>query len=666
MVKRMRVLHVVSGIDPKSGGPTRSVTGICRALSKAGVDVTLLVLHGEHEFDNPGGVNIIRGLSNFLNPEIKQFDLVHIQGLWDWGLHRVAVECRKCNVPYVISPRGMLDPWALSVKKWKKQLAMFLYQKRDLKGAAAFHVTAALEEKSVRTQGLTQPVIIAPNGVDLPEMMPPKTSTEPKTAIFLSRLHPGKGLLTLADAWARVKPQGWRMKVVGPDSYGHKAEVIAKLAELGIRDQWEFVDMLNDVEKWSAYREADLLIHPSVSENFGITIAEGLAAGLPAIATQGTPWEDLKTYNCGWWVKAASVDSLADALKKATTMMQEALETMGELGSKLITKKYGWKAIASRLKSGYECITKMMTNKEFDLERKFVDFCVKKMAALYNAGFKFENKEYEAAINGSHVMTDGVAREIAIKYYSLMDRIPSARKREIHFCRDIQCPADCQAGYKALKNAILNGENLLPRMSRDVIKLDSCDGMLSDWAIQHFHLGMGADEKCRHLIAGTSGVAYVFMTEMDAYVITIDEHGRWADQKLLEKLDNEFPEALKEWVTPFTDISYELDEAERKKMRNSHFNSATKVNGKIVMNPSGGEALDGTSTRSVRSFLHDKRRFEFLSNKVYDVLAEQYRWARSEILGAELINFIFKQDETIIGLKKGSSGAAVEVTFTRS
>lgn len=349
----MKVLHVTQGIDPRSGGPARSVKGICRALDNAGVDVTLCVLHGNEEFDNKGGVMVVYGVC----PPVNDFDLVHIQTIWDPALHAVAKACRKAKVPYVVSPRGMLDPWALSVKKWKKRLAMFLYQKCDLKGARAFHVTAALEEKSVRAQGLKQPVIIAPNGVDLPEVMPPKTSGIPKTAIFLSRLHPGKGLLTLAEAWARVKPQGWRMKVVGPDSYGHKAEVVAKLEQLGIIDQWEFVDMLDDVEKWKAYRAADLLIHPSVSENFGITIVEGLAAGLPVIATKGTPWSDLVDYKCGWWIDQG-VDALAEALQSSLNSPTSILEEMGSNGRKLIEQKYMWSSIANMIASGYSQIIK--------------------------------------------------------------------------------------------------------------------------------------------------------------------------------------------------------------------------------------------------------------------------------------------------------------------
>lgn len=355
MAGKMQVLQVVSGIDPKSGGPTRSVKGICRALSKAGVDVTLLVPHGDHEFDNPCGVKIVRGQLNrtILTRTIKQFDLVHIQGLWDWSLHKVAAECRKCKVPYVISPRGMLDPWALSVKKWKKRLAMLVYQRRDLKGASAFHVTAALEEKNVRAQGLEQPCIIAPNGVDLPMELPKmKARGEQRTAIFLSRLHPGKGLLLLAEAWARVKPQGWTMRIVGPDSYGHKAEVLAKLDELGIRDQWQFVDMVDDVRKWQEYAAAELLVHPSVSENFGITIAEGLTAGLPVICTDGTPWTEISEHKCGWYIKANSEDALAVALREATNSAE--LAEMGARGRKLVEERYTWSAVSGKMLCGYE------------------------------------------------------------------------------------------------------------------------------------------------------------------------------------------------------------------------------------------------------------------------------------------------------------------------
>ena len=353
----MKVLHVTTGLSPHSGGPTRSVKGLCRALSKAGVDVTLLVLGGDCSFENPCGVKIVSGVSlSEFEVGLKMFDLVHLHGLWELGLHRVVNSARRSGVPYVFSPRGMLDPWALSVKKWKKWLGLILYQRRDLLHAAAFHATATAEAEHIHKVGFDQECILAPNAVERPAFMPERNANaRTKTALFLSRLHPGKGLLTLAEAWALVHPTGWRMKVVGPDSYGHKKEIVARLARLEIGDEWEFVDALDDVNKWTAYRSADLLIHPSVSENFGITIAEGLAAGLPVIATKGTPWQELEARKCGWWIDVG-VEPLAAALKEAVFLPDFIRRRMGERGRRLVEEKYTWDVVANLMVGGYEKI----------------------------------------------------------------------------------------------------------------------------------------------------------------------------------------------------------------------------------------------------------------------------------------------------------------------
>lgn len=353
----MNVLQVITEISMKSGGPTRSVKGLCRALDRAGRDVTLLVLGGVDEFENHGGVKVIHGIRTE-QEFLRLFQLVHLHGLWSPKLHRVAAACRRAGVPYVVSPRGMLDPWALSVKKWKKRIARWLYQNRDLRGAAAFHATAELEAEHIREQGFRQPIIIAPNAVELPAKMPEwHRNGKVRTAIFLSRLHPGKGLLTLAEAWAKVRPHGWRMKVVGPDNYGHKKEVIEALNHLGIAEEWEFCEPLDDIQKWDAYRSADLLIHPSVSENFGITIAEGLAAGLPVICSRGTPWKDIEEHKCGWWIDIG-VAPLAQALHAAMALSDEARQAMGERGQKLIKEKYTWDAAVKTMIRGYKEVVK--------------------------------------------------------------------------------------------------------------------------------------------------------------------------------------------------------------------------------------------------------------------------------------------------------------------
>lgn len=348
----MKILHVTMGIDPKSGGTTRSVKGLCRALDRAGIDVTLLVLHGHDEFEDSGGVCLFYGKEM----DVLDFDIIHLHGLWNWGLHKIALACRRQGKPYIYSPRGMLDPWALSVKKWKKRLAMALYQRSDLKRATAFHATADAEASHIRNQVFAQKMVIAPNGVEVPASLPTGrkyTKDGVKTALFLSRLHPGKGLVSLARAWADVKPAGWRMLVVGPDDYGHKREVISALDRLGIRSGWEFVDMVGDSEKWEYYCSSDLLVHPSVSENFGITIAEGLAAGIPVICTKGTPWQILEEHHCGWWIDIGA-EPLANAIQEAMALSDEERHEMGARGRRLAEEKYTWDAVVKAMVAGYE------------------------------------------------------------------------------------------------------------------------------------------------------------------------------------------------------------------------------------------------------------------------------------------------------------------------
>lgn len=358
----MKVLQVIPGISRKSGGPSRSVQGLVAGLNRAGVETWLMVVvQGEEPW--------VEGVNHFVNGEPFQEvvarikpDIVHLHSIWGWGIHRCAAICRRLRIPYVISPRGMLDPWALSVKKWKKRIARWLYQDHDLRGAAAFHATAEMEAQNIRKQGLRQPIIIAPNAVNVAESKKcecekVRTENQERVALFMGRLHPGKGLLTLAEAWAKVRPQGWRMKVVGPDNYGHKKEVIAALNRLGIADEWEFCEPLDDVQKWDAYRSADLLIHPSVSENFGVTIAEGLAAGLPVICTKGAPWKDIEEHKCGWWIDIG-VEQLARALQAALSLRDKERQAMGESGRMLIAEKYTWDAVAERMIKGYEEVLK--------------------------------------------------------------------------------------------------------------------------------------------------------------------------------------------------------------------------------------------------------------------------------------------------------------------
>ena len=352
----MKVLHVISGISKKSGGPSRSSQGLVAALCVAGVDTWI------HSFD--GAVPWVKGVRGFRQGEsldvaaLKGFDIVHIHGVWDPRLHHVAKMCQVAKVPYVIAPRGMLEPWSLKQKWLKKRIARFLYQDRDLRGAAALHATAESEAEQFRKLGFKNYCIVSPNGVNLPEGKEERVGGGgQRRALFVSRMHQKKGVLELVESWSRVRPEGWYCELVytmnGDEEKSYESKVKKRVKELGLQEQFIFTGSLSDVEKWAAYARADLFVLPTYSENFGIVVAEALWAGVPVITTKGTPWQELATHNCGWWIDIG-VESLVEALKEAMSLSDEERAAMGARGRKLVEEKYTWKAVVNAMVKGYE------------------------------------------------------------------------------------------------------------------------------------------------------------------------------------------------------------------------------------------------------------------------------------------------------------------------
>lgn len=164
----MTVLHVIGSISRQGGGPSRSSQGLVAGLCSAGVVAWLMTLRR-------GEVPWIKGVGKFINggsfeealAQAKP-DIVHLHGIWQYELHRCSVICRRRGIPYVIAPRGMLESWSLKTKWLKKRIARLLYQDNDLKKAAALHATAESEAAQFRRLGFCNPVIISPNGVNLP------------------------------------------------------------------------------------------------------------------------------------------------------------------------------------------------------------------------------------------------------------------------------------------------------------------------------------------------------------------------------------------------------------------------------------------------------------------------------------------------------------------
>ena len=367
----MRILQCAATLEPASGGPARSVPHLADALSKMGHKVALwsplpcrnVLSEGARELSVPQfSGSLAEALTGFGKP-----DLVHDHGVWLPCHHQVAGVCARRVIPLIVSPRGMLEPWALQQKRWKKQTAWWLYQRRDLRSARCLHATAEAESKQFRRLGLKQPIVMVPNGVFIPpEQQMVRQESQGRRirrALFLSRLHPKKGLLNLVKAWAEIqkseienrRPKDWELLIVGPDEGGHLAEVRVAVASYGLERQIHFQGEITGKAKNQCYAGADLFVLPSFSENFGLVVAEALSCGVPVITTKGTPWEELRIRRCGWWIDIG-VEPLAAALREATLLSDQEREEMGRRGRRLVREKYSWPQIGRDMLAAYQWV----------------------------------------------------------------------------------------------------------------------------------------------------------------------------------------------------------------------------------------------------------------------------------------------------------------------
>lgn len=360
----MKVLHIISSISKLAGGPARSVQGLVAGLEEVGVEAWLMPLKerglpwvsGIPHFRCPG-LEGARGVRRAVESAIDEIqpDLVHVHSIWQLSLHQAVVAARGKNIPYIIAPRGSIEVWSLRQKWLKKKLGLWLYQGRDLKRAVAIHVTAESEAEQARKLGLKQRLILSSNGVNVPDSLPAWRQHEDgfHRAVFVSRIHYKKGLLNLVDAWARVRPQGWKMEIVGTDEVGYQRTVEDRVAKYGLQDAFVFTGPLDDSRKWGAYRRADFFFLPTHSENFGIVVAEALYAGLPVVTTKGTPWRELQERNCGLWIDV-SVDACEKALKEMCSLSDAERIAMGCRGRELVEERYLWPAIGRQMADEYQ------------------------------------------------------------------------------------------------------------------------------------------------------------------------------------------------------------------------------------------------------------------------------------------------------------------------
>lgn len=359
----IRITHVIPRIDQEAAGPSYSVPRLCQALAARGNDVELCCIAARGEI--PGvrldihrewpllrRFAISASLAWALRHTALEVDIVHNHSLWSMANVACGLIVPTRQAKLVTSPRGTLAPWALNRNRHLKLLLKPL-QWRALERADLLHATSEMELADIRELKLRVPVALVPNGIDIPLLDELKASPDGQTLLFLSRIHPKKGIDRLLLAWKRLQNDysEWRLRIVGNGDRRHVDQLRNLAISLDL-ERVEFSGPLFGEAKSMAYRSADVFVLPSHSENFGMVVAEALAHGCPVIASKGTPWKDLERHECGWWT-AHDVDSLADALEHSMLLSRAELKQMGLRGRAWMLRDFSWESVAQKMEAAY-------------------------------------------------------------------------------------------------------------------------------------------------------------------------------------------------------------------------------------------------------------------------------------------------------------------------
>jgi glycosyltransferase involved in cell wall biosynthesis len=385
----MRVVHVTPYFAPAFvyGGPPRSILALCQGLQGAGIDVEVVTTVANGAIDLPpssqgsiepsgwpadqyDGVPVHYAARAFpsacfnaairepIHVALTRSDVCHIHGLWTVPAWQAARAARQLGVPFVVSPRGMLQPAAREHRGWRKRVAFELFERHYLMDAVRLHATSEAEAAVLRTIVEPARVVTIPNGIDLsaPDRAPSGARArfgipeDVPLVAFVGRLHPIKRLDLLTEAVALVREAypSTRLILAGPEE-GGLAPIAWQLARLG--QSVQVVGSLDDDAKWALLRESTALVMCSDSENFGASVAEAMAAACPVVVAQTCPWREVQEQGCGFWVPQ-NAHAIAEAL---SSLIADPLlaASMGAQGARLARARYGWRGIGAAMAACY-------------------------------------------------------------------------------------------------------------------------------------------------------------------------------------------------------------------------------------------------------------------------------------------------------------------------
>jgi glycosyltransferase involved in cell wall biosynthesis len=380
----MNILHVIPSVAPRYGGPSSAIQQECLALDALGAGTLVATTDADGDDRLPvslgqitsyGGVRTLffrrvwseafkysPHLARWIRRHAQEFDAVHIRGVLSHVCLATANACRSSKVPYVIEPLGTLDAWSLAQKRWRKRALLAAAGRRALIGASAIRCTSSEEKRQTESLLGVKTALVVPLAIDTGRLeVSPDTTTRREGdpyVLALSRLHPVKGLELLIDAFAAAASREipaatpWRLVIAGGGEPGYVRTLSARAAASSASSRISFEGWVDGRRKADLLAGASLFALPSSHENFGMSLAEALANGVPAIVSPHVQLADMLLGTQSGWVSQLSVEALSETLREA--MWSPELLRSRSKAARSLGQTFSAPIVAGRLLELYE------------------------------------------------------------------------------------------------------------------------------------------------------------------------------------------------------------------------------------------------------------------------------------------------------------------------
>lgn len=370
----MKISIMTGSLSRFGGGVSASAQSLARNLIAAGADVRAVGLWDNGwEADSADWADIPTSCLRVVGPCIIGYapqafdclrlsnpDVAHSHGLWKHTSRVVTQWATATGRPYVVSPHGMLESWALKRSVWKKKIAAQLFENEHLRRAGCLHALCDAEVESIRALGFTNPICVIPNGIVLPRVDDSQAAPwqkvipqDRRVMFFLGRLHPKKNLPALIEAWpSQTEALGWHLVIAGWDQGGHEATLRALVAKRNLDHVIHFLGPLFGKRKEAALRRADAFILPSLSEGLPIAVLEAWSYGLPVLQTEACNLPEGFRQNAAVRIAPQALE-LAANLRAAMRMPPERLVEIGRNGRRIAEQNFCWNGAAAQMLEVY-------------------------------------------------------------------------------------------------------------------------------------------------------------------------------------------------------------------------------------------------------------------------------------------------------------------------